>query len=153
MMRTLNFAFVLIAAAVCIVTYRVAEDARVARANLAKTERQIAREHQALVVLGAEWARLTRPQRIQALAERHLILTDAPAIELASFDLLPRRGSAPPMPGGPLRDASIVLPQLLPLPEPEQTPEQLPEQLPDPRREQEPAPYAAAIHVSHRSGA
>jgi hypothetical protein len=144
MMRTVNFALVLITAIVCLATYRIAEDARVARATLVKTERQIAREHQALVVLGAEWARVTRPQRIQALAERHLPLTDAPVIELASFSMLPHRGSEPPMPGGPLRDANIVMPEIPSLPAMPQVQEQ--------EQQQETAPYASIRQISHRWG-
>jgi hypothetical protein len=118
MMRSLNFALILVTGVVCVATYRVAEDARVVRAELAAAERQIARERQALVVLGAEWASLTRPQRIHALVERHLPLTDAPTVELASFSMLPHRGT-PPLPSGPLRDASAVVPALPPLPQPE----------------------------------
>ena len=95
-MRTLNFALVLLTALVCFGIYRVAEDARVAHASLVMTERQIAHEHQTLVVLGRGVGRRSRgPQRIQALAERHLDLADAPVVELSRSRMLPRRGEAP----------------------------------------------------------
>jgi len=113
MMRTLNFAFVLLTGIVCIAVYRVAEEARVAHAGLVMTERQIAREQQTLVVLGAEWASVTQPQRIQALAERHLDLTDTPTLELSSLTLLPHRGDAP-LTEGPLRDARAIQPEPTP---------------------------------------
>jgi cell division protein FtsL len=151
MMRTLNFALVIIAGIVCVATYRVAEDARVARAQLAKAERDITREHQALSVLGAEWAQLTRPQRIHALAERHLQLHDMPAIELASFSMLPRRGEAP-LTDAPLRDASIVVPMT----------EAAPEAAPEPQTVAQPVvapPLADPLagegvrRISYRSGA
>lgn len=107
-MRTFNFALILITGIVCIVTYRVAEEARVARASLIIAERQIAHERQTLTVLGAEWASLTRPQRIHALAARHLELADVPAVELASFSLLPHRGETPL--DEPLRNARVIVP-------------------------------------------
>lgn len=108
-MRTLNFALVLITGLICLGTYRVAEDARIARAQLVATEHQIKREHQALVVLGAEWAALTQPQRIAALAQRHLDLNDQPVMELSSLTLLPRRGEAP-LTEGPIRNARVIIP-------------------------------------------
>ena len=114
MIRTINFAFVLMTGLACLGLYRVAEEARVAHAELVIAERQIAREHQTLVVLGAEWASVTQPQRIQALAERHLDLNDAPTVELSSLILLPRRGDAP-LTEGPLRDARAIAP--MPAPE------------------------------------
>jgi hypothetical protein len=132
-MRTVNFALILITGIVCVAVYRVAEDARVAQASLVVAERQIARERQTLVVLGAEWASLTRPQRIHALAERHLELTDAPVLELASFAELPHRGDAP-LTDAPLRDANVVVP------EPSAAPSS-------------PAPITAVHHVIYRSGA
>jgi hypothetical protein len=138
MMRTVNFALVLVTAVVCIGTYRIAEEARVARATLAKTERQIAREQQALVVLGAEWARVTRPQRIHALTERHLKLTDAPTIELASFNELPRRG-VEPLINGPLRDANVIVP--------------VPGLPVEPQTEPQAEPITTVQYISFRSGA
>jgi hypothetical protein len=94
MIRTLNFAFIAITAFVCLGLYRIAEEARVAAADLRETHAAIAREHDALAVLGAEWARVTQPARIQALSERHLDLSDRPAVELSSFLQLPQK--APP---------------------------------------------------------
>jgi hypothetical protein len=111
MMRTFNFALVFLTAVICVGVYRVAEDARVAHAELVATERQIVREHQALRVLDAEWAAVTQPNRIAALAERHLDLNDAPPVQLSSLTLLPRRGEAP-LTEGPIRDARAVVPQV-----------------------------------------
>lgn len=110
MMRTLNFAFILVTGIVCLGLYRIAEEARVARADLAGTERAIVQEHSALGVLGAEWARATQPARIAALAERHLALSDRPAIELSSLALLPRKGKPLVSPDTPVRTAKAVTP-------------------------------------------
>src|SRR2546423_765230 len=67
MIRTLNFAFVVMTGLVCLGLYRIAEEARVAAADLKATRASIVRENDALTVLGAEWASLTQPGRIQAL--------------------------------------------------------------------------------------
>ena len=107
MMRTLNFAFILVTGIVCLGLYNIAEEARIARADLVTTERAIAKEHNTLAVLGAEWARATQPARIAALAERHLDLADRPAIELSSLELLPRKGG---LSDAPVRTAKAIIP-------------------------------------------
>ena len=113
MIRTLNFAFIAITGLVCLGLYRIAEEARVAAADLKATQVQIARESDTLTVLGAEWARLTQPGRIQALAERHLDLSDRPSVELSSLAQLPPK-NAPLAPEGAIRNAKAVVPQSAP---------------------------------------
>jgi hypothetical protein len=108
MMRTLNFAFILVTGLVCLGLYRIAEEARVARADLAVTERAITQELRTMAVLGAEWAHATQPARIAALAERHLALADRPSIELSSLALLPHKNR--PLADAPLRTAKAIMP-------------------------------------------
>ena len=110
MIRTLNFAFIAITGLVCLGLYRIAEEARVAAADLKATQAAIVRENDALTVLGAEWARVTQPARIQALAQRHLDLSDQPAVELSSLTQLPPK-NAPLAPEGDIRNAKAVVPQ------------------------------------------
>ena len=121
-MRTFNFALVFLTGLICVGVYRVAEDARVAHAELVMTERQIVREHQTMRVLDAEWTALTQPDRIAALAERHLDLNDAPPVQLSSLTLLPRRGEDP-LTEGPIRNARAVLPAVPATPVPAAIPE------------------------------
>ena len=109
MVRTLNFIFIVMTGLVCLGLYHFAEKARIATAELKATESAIAREHNALIVLGAEWARQTQPARIQALAKRHLKLTDKPAVELSSLAQLPSK-NAPLVPEGSIRNAKMVVP-------------------------------------------
>jgi len=110
MIRTLNFAFVLMTGLVCLGLYRIAEEARVAAADLKATRAAIVRENDALTVLGAEWARLTQPGRISALVGRHLALSDKPAAQLSSLTQLPQKN--PPLaPEGDIRNAKAVVPQ------------------------------------------
>jgi hypothetical protein len=110
MIRTLNFLLIVVTGLMCLGLYRIAEEARVAAADLKATRVAIAREKDALTVLGAEWARVTQPGRIQALAQRHLDLTDKPAVELSSLTQLPQKN--PPLaPEGSFRNANVVVPQ------------------------------------------
>ena len=113
MIRILNIAFLAITGLVCLGLYRIAEEARIAGADLKATQSAIVREKDALAVLGAEWARVTQPARIQALAERHLDLADRPATEFTSLTQLPPKN--PPLaPEGAIRNANAVVPQLAP---------------------------------------
>ncbi len=113
MIRTLNFAFILMTGLVCLGLYRIAEEARVAAADLKATRSAIVRENDALTVLGAEWARLTQPKRIQALVGRHLELSDKPTAQLSSLTQLPSKN--PPLaPEGDIRNAKAVVPQPMP---------------------------------------
>lgn len=110
MIRTLNLAFILVTGLVCLGLYRIAEEARVANADLAATQRAIVQEHNAMAVLGAEWARVAQPARIAALAERHLALSDRPAIELSSLALLPHKNRPLVSPDAPVRTAKATAP-------------------------------------------
>ena len=114
MIRTINFLCVAVAGLMCLGLYHVAEAARIADANVATTQRQITREQNAMMVLQAEWARLTQPGRVAALAARHLTLTDKPAVELSSLTSLPHRGDAPLVAPSDVRTAKAVVPQSQP---------------------------------------
>jgi hypothetical protein len=107
MIRTLNIACLAIAGLVCLFLYRSAEEARVAAVDLKATRSAIVHEKESIVVLGAEWARLTQPQRIQALVRRHLDLTDKPQIELSSLSLLPSK-NPPLLAEGVIRNAQAT---------------------------------------------
>ena len=109
MLRILNVAFVAITATLCVGLYRVAEEARVTQEELRGTLAAVARENDDLIVLGAEWARLTQPARIQALAARHLKLADDPSLQLSSVTSLPSR-SMPVVPDNAIRAAKVVQP-------------------------------------------
>ena len=108
MIRTVNFAFIAVTGLVCLGLYRVAEEARVAQNELRSTRTAIARETDLLAVLGAEWAKLTQPARIQALAARHLELSDGPVMELSSVSALPGKNFPVPQDDG-IRSANATL--------------------------------------------
>ena len=57
--------------------------------RLAKMRQEIRRENDAIADLKAEWARLDRPARIQALAKRHLKLKQIDVWQFDRLDNLP----------------------------------------------------------------
>jgi len=109
MFRTLNFVCIAMTGLVCLGLYGLAEEARVAQADLKAAQAAIAHERSTLIVLGAEWARLTQPARIHALARRHLDLVDKPTVQLSSLKQI-RSKNAPLLPQGAIRTAKIVVP-------------------------------------------
>jgi hypothetical protein len=115
MIRTLNFAFIAITSLACLGVYRTAEQARVEQGTLKATQAAIIRENNMLTVLGAEWARITQPSRIQALTQRHLDLSDSPTVELSSLSQLPSK-DVPLVAEGEIRNAKAVVPQNSPKP-------------------------------------
>ena len=57
--------------------------------RVAKLRVEIRRERDAIAALRAEWAQLDNPDRIQALARRHLTLRQLDATQFDSLDGLP----------------------------------------------------------------
>ena len=67
-------------------------------------------ERQSISLLQAEWGRLSEPARIQRLSQAGSGADDAPAIELSSLTLLPRKGETSPMEDAQLRSANVIVP-------------------------------------------
>lgn len=70
--------------------------ARAEEAQLKRIERQIAQEQAKIKVLKADWALLTKPERLQELAHRHLALAPVAAAQFTQLASLPMRGSPQP---------------------------------------------------------
>jgi hypothetical protein len=92
MIRVINFFCFALSAFACLALYHVSEQTRVARAELKLVHREIAQEQQLSDALQAEWGRATEPAQIDRAAQAKLAVEDKPAVELASTNLLPRRG-------------------------------------------------------------
>ena len=110
MIRVLSFSLVVFTGLIGFGVYRVAEEARITALELRETRTAIAQENQSLTVLGAEWARLTQPARIQALAEKHLNLSSKPPAQVASLSRLPPKDA--PDAESAIRNANAVVPQV-----------------------------------------
>jgi len=75
--------------------YHISEQTRVARQELAGTERQISAERVQISVLEAQWQKVAGPEAIQKLAESSLGMNDTTTVQLSSLTQLPRRGDEP----------------------------------------------------------
>jgi hypothetical protein len=111
MVRVLNTLCVALMGLSILGLYHVSERTRVAGVELRQVSGEIAREEANMSVLETEWERVAGPAQIQALAESHLGLTGTPAVQLSSFELLPRRGEDPaPLSNAPIRQANAQVP-------------------------------------------
>lgn len=109
MVRVFNFFFAALMGLSILALYHVAERTRLAKVELAKVNREIARHHADIAVLETEWQHVAAPGRVQQLAETRLGMSDTASAQLSSFDLLPRRGETP-VGNTPLRNANAVVP-------------------------------------------
>jgi cell division protein FtsL len=110
MVRVLNTLCVALMGLSILALYHVSERTRLANVELNRVERQLHDEQTAMSVLETEWASVGGAERIQALAASRLGLTGAPAVQLSSFELLPRRGEEAPLSDTPIRQASVQAP-------------------------------------------
>ncbi len=82
--------------------------------QVAKLKHQIKREKDMNAVLAAEWQRLTRPDRLQILAERHLDLKPMAIDQLARASDLPQRQEKIDAIGRKLADLGLSEPTTTP---------------------------------------
>ena len=71
--------------------YSIKFEATLKAEQLSKMRAEIRRERDTIAMLRAEWAQLERPQRIQALGERHLTLRATAPTQFDTLDNLPAR--------------------------------------------------------------
>jgi hypothetical protein len=74
--------------------YKIKFDSTLQAERVAKLRGELRREHNAIAILRAEWAKLDTPGRIQGLANRHLALRPIGATQFDNFDRLPERPPA-----------------------------------------------------------
>ncbi|MCF4167077.1 hypothetical protein L2U69_15595 [Zavarzinia compransoris] len=104
MNRFLTLATVALAIGAPTVLYQVKYEVGQLEQEARALHRDVAREHQAIQVLQAEWAYLNQPARIQDLAERYLDLQPLKPTQITTLDRLPMRPIVPEGEGVP--DAS-----------------------------------------------
>lgn len=78
--------------------------------QLQKTRAKAQRERDAIAVLKAEWQYLNRPDRLQALADRHLDLQPFSISHVVRAADIPRRGPKVDAIGRKLEDLGLGLP-------------------------------------------
>jgi cell division protein FtsL len=92
MLRILNVAAILALLGSAVYAYSIKYDTILYTEQIAKTKHAIKKEREAIGMLRAEWAHLTRPERIQALADKHLDLQPMQLSQIVRADKLPERG-------------------------------------------------------------
>ncbi|WP_420559285.1 cell division protein FtsL [Tepidicaulis sp.] len=89
MIRFLNALSFILVIALSVVLYNVKYRIDAQENAQAKLQQDILNEEDAIRVLRAEHSYLTQPDRLQALADRHLQLAPLHASQIATFDDLP----------------------------------------------------------------
>ena len=106
MFKSSNFIFVGLVLVVAAATYIVKYGSKIEHSNVAKLEREIQTEKEAIDILKANWSLLTNPSRIQKLAKQHedeLQLEYMKPQQIVDFDQIPLR----PKPNPQTRNAQI----------------------------------------------
>ena len=109
MIRVLNFFCVAAMGVTILALYHVSERTRLERVELGRVEERITDERTQLNEMQAEWQQVSRPDRIQKLAQTTLDMSDTATVQLSSLEQLPRRGDEP-APLAQTRAASAQLP-------------------------------------------
>lgn len=111
MIRFVNAAVVALLVLVCFGLYNGVHRVKAQEQALGKLKVQLAQEAEAIRVLKAEWSYLNQPERLQALARRHLALAPTGASQITVLASLPLK--APGMDRAPPVVAAADLPQRL----------------------------------------
>ncbi|MGX1785699.1 cell division protein FtsL [Bosea sp. NPDC055332] len=78
--------------------------------QLQKLKAKAQREREAIAVLKAEWQFLNRPERLQALADKHLDLQPLTTAQIVRLSDIPNRGPKVDSIGRKLEDLGLGLP-------------------------------------------
>ena len=90
--------------------YTIKYDTTLEAEQLQKIKMKIHRERDAIAVLKAEWQYLNRPDRVQALADRHLDLQAFSVTQVVRASDIPNRGPKVDAIGRKLEDLGLGLP-------------------------------------------
>ena len=94
MLRFLNIAAIFALVGSAIYAYSIKYQTSYRSEQIAKTKLEIKAEHDAIAVLRAEWSFMTRPERIQQLADGYLDLQPLAVDKIVSARALPERPRA-----------------------------------------------------------
>ena len=91
MVRFLNFLAVLALVGSAIYAYSIKYETIFHAERIVKLKHEIKAEQDEIATLRAEWAHLTRPERVQALADKFLELQPVALRQIVRADALPER--------------------------------------------------------------
>lgn len=92
-MRGATILFVAIAGLLSFALFSVKYQVADLEGELNDINRSIARDHQAIHVLKAEWSFLNDPQRLRDLVQKYLTLVPVEGAQIETFDMLPSRAT------------------------------------------------------------
>ncbi|MBL8834780.1 MAG: hypothetical protein JNL66_00980 [Alphaproteobacteria bacterium] len=169
MIRASTFLWIGLAGAVGVGTYQLKHRVQALEDDLFRLNRQIVAEQDAIHVLRAEWAYINQPQRLEALAQRHLAMQAMVPTQMGQVADLPRRPPPPaappapvmaavPVPAAPIASpppvpparAALVRPAAEPRPAPQTAPAADPAPPAEPRAASERRPAAAPARPAPR---
>lgn len=118
MIRSLSAVSVALLVLVSFELYNGVHRVKAQEQTLASLKAQIAREAEAIRVLKAEWTYLNQPERLQALARRHLALAPTGASQIVVLTSLPLRseGMSAPSPVVEAQDLPARIVSDVPMP-------------------------------------
>ncbi len=91
MVRFLNLLAVIALVGAAIYAYSIKYETIFHAERIVKLKHEIKAEHEQIAMLRAEWAHLTRPERVQALADKFLELQPVALRQIVGADALPAR--------------------------------------------------------------
>jgi len=125
MIRTLSAISVALLVLVSFELYNGVHRVKAQEQALVSMSAQIAREAEQIRVLKAEWSYLNQPDRLQALARRHLALAPTGASQIVVLTSLPIRNDTMSPAPSPVVEAQDLPPRVVadvPLPRPKPVP-------------------------------
>jgi len=113
MIRTVSIISVALLVLVSFELYNGVHRVKAQEQALVSMSAQIAREAEQIRVLKAEWSYLNQPDRLQALARRHLALAPTGASQIVVLTSLPIRGDAMSTAPSPVVEAQDLPPRVV----------------------------------------
>ncbi len=97
MLKLINTALVGAVLVSAFVLYTLEHQTRDAEREIAQLKASITEEHETIKLLDAEWSNLTRPERLQQLAEEHLDLKPVTQLQMIRESEIATRVPAEPI--------------------------------------------------------
>jgi hypothetical protein len=110
MMRPSTVLWIALAGGVGVGVYQLKHRVQALEDDLFRLNRSIVQEQDSIHVLRAEWAYINQPQRLEALAQRHLSMQVMTPTQMGQVADLPRRPPPPPAPVTPPEPVLAALP-------------------------------------------
>jgi cell division protein FtsL len=98
MSRFVTFLWLAIAGIGALALYQLKHEVIALEKELARLNRDIVREQEAIHVLRAEWSHVNRPERLQSLAQRHLDLQPMAPRQFGRIEAPPQSRAELPRP-------------------------------------------------------